>query len=213
MARKPADVIAKSNKPYGRDAIWTAIRKLASTAKDATFTCRDIFDACGHEVKKGTIKTYVNGLTNAGYLTTGIRTPGAFFEATKYRLSRNVGAEAPRVRKDGSEVTQGLGTEAMWRTMKTLNAFTAAELALAASTSKAQVAETAAADYLKFMIKAGFVRAVAKGAPGKPARMAFIRARDPGPKPPQIQRIKQVFDPNSNTVVWPKSEITKGGAR
>ncbi len=201
MARKPADKIAKSNKPYGRDDIWTAIRKLGK--QDARFTARNIFDECGHEINSGTIKTYVDCLTKA-HILKACTTPTARFKSTVYCLLKDPGAEAPRVNPRGEEVTQGLGTESMWRTMKTMNAFTAAELALMASTSKVQVGESTAKNYLQFMRKAGYVRAVAVK-PGKPTRYAFARARDPGPLPPKIQRIKQVFDPNSGTVVWPKA--------
>ena len=74
---------------------------------------------------------------------------------------------------------------------------TPAELALAASTKVVAVKTATAADYLKFMLRAGYVRRNA-------GRYSFVRARDPGPLAPQIQRVKQVFDPNSKTVVWPK---------
>jgi hypothetical protein len=202
MVRKAADEIAKRKHPYGRDAIWAAIRTLHKRNGDAGFTRRDIYTVCEFEVNRGTIQTYTDGLLNAGIIATD--EPGQKFQSTVYRLVKDVGAEAPRVRKDGTEVTQGLGTEAMWRTMKTMAAFTSGELALAASTSKAHINEASAKDYLKFIRRAGYIRLVSKGEPGKPARYAFIRSRDPGPKPPQIQRVKQVFDPNSNTVVWPK---------
>ncbi|HEY9081307.1 hypothetical protein [Magnetovibrio sp.] len=212
MARKSSDAIANSKMPYGRDAIWAAIRTLHKRNGESGFTRRDIYTECGYEISRGTIQTYTDSLTNAGIIAITDQ-PGQQFQSTIYLLVKDVGAEAPRIRKDGSEVTQGLGTEAMWRTMKALNAFTAGELCLAASTSKAQVSEPAALDYLKFMRCAGYIREVSKGAPGKPARYAFIRSRDPGPKPPQIQRVKQVFDPNSKTVVWPKPDAAKGGAK
>lgn len=211
MARKPSDEIANSKFPYGRDAIWAAIRTLHKCNGDAGFTRRDIYTECKHEIPRGTIQTYTEGLLKAGYIAEA--ETGERFHSTIYHLIKDVGAEAPRVRKDGTEVTQGLGTEAMWRSMKTLNAFTAGELCLAASTSKAQVTEPSAMDYLKFMRRAGYIREVSKGTPGKPARYAFIRSQDPGPKPPQIQRIKHVFDPNSGTVVWPKANAPKGGAK
>ena len=117
------------------------------------------------------------------------------------------------MRPDGSAVTQGAGTGAMWRSMKILGSFTAPELALLATTDVARVTEETAKTYLRFLERAGFVARVEKARPGhKPSkdRWRFVKSRDPGPLPPQIQRIKQVFDPNSDTVVWPKAA---GGAK
>src|SRR3989339_1396591 len=123
MARKPADKIAKSNKPYGRQDIWTAIRKLGKL--DVGFTTNDLYDECGHEIAKKTITTYVDSLIKAGILS--CFNPQKKFTSSTFCLVLDHGAEAPRVNRQGEEVTQGLGTEAMWRTMKTLSAFTASE--------------------------------------------------------------------------------------
>jgi len=203
MARKPADVVANARFPQGRDEIWKHIRALGRDGK--TFTISDVWFECGKEIHRDTVRSYMTSLVIAGILKNTMAAPG---KAVHFTMPADLGAEAPRVNRRGEHVTQGLGTEAMWRTMKTMSAFTAAELALMASTSKVQISEGAAKDYLKFMARAKFVRTV-EMKPGKPTRFAFARQRDPGPKPPQIQRIKQVFDPNSNTVVWPKAEDQK----
>ena len=52
--------------------------------------------------------------------------------------------------------------------------------------------------------RAGYVR-VAKQADRRGGKevVIFLAARDPGPLPPQIQRVKRVWDPNSERVVWP----------
>jgi hypothetical protein len=38
-------------------------------------------------------------------------------------------------------------------------------------------------------------------------RYRFLAARYSGPKPPMIQRIKAVYDPNRSEVVWSSLEV------
>ncbi len=203
MARQSADKVANARWPQGRQVIWEAIR--GQGASYLTFSVRDVWDACGREIPKDTIRDYIRALLAGGFLKQ-VTAPTPRKSAT-YQIVGKHGAEAPRVRPDGSIVTQGAGTEAMWRTIKVLGTFSAAELALTASTDVAPVTEETAKTYLRYLERAGFVRCVVKGKPGRGGnkdRWNFVKSRDPGPLPPQIQRIKQVFDPNSNSVVWPK---------
>ena len=203
MARQSVDKVANAKWPQGRQVIWTEIRRLG--AGDALFTTPDIWEGCGREIPRDTVRDYVRALHAGGFLEQV--TASGPRKAATYRIVGKHGAEAPRVRPDGSIVTQGAGTEAMWRTIKVLGTFSAAELALTASTDVAPVTEETAKTYLRYLERAGFVRCVVKGKPGRGGnkdRWNFVKSRDPGPLPPQIQRIKQVFDPNSNSVVWPK---------
>lgn len=180
--RKPAHIIAAAPKPQGRDVIWEWIRTLGA------FTLRDLTDAT--DIKPRTITGYLTGLVAAGYLETelleGRRT---------WRLIRDTGIEAPRVRADGTEVTQGRGTENLWRTMKILRQFTVAELAATAATDEVAISEATARSYTQALARADYLAVLPRNAPNAPARYRF--ARDTGPKPPQIQRVKLVFDPNT----------------
>ncbi len=194
MPRRPVDQLAKELKPQGRDGIWTAIR---AHKGDFTVSCL----CAATDIPAATTRDYLNALCAAqiiGVVRTD--TKGPIITKT-YRLVLDVGAETPRIRKDGVEVTQGRGVEAMWRTIKLLNSFTTDELALTASTAKVTIKKSTAADYLNHMCHAGYVRRNGK-------RYSFVRSKDPGPLAPQIQRVKQVFDPNSKTVVWPKGDAS-----
>lgn len=201
MARKAAHEIAKARWPQGRQTIWNAIQTLGKS--DDPFSLTGIWEECGCEIPRDTVRDYVRSLTNGEFLTkVKQHTPRS---SAEYKLTGRHGTEAPRVRPDGTLVTQGAGVEAMWRTIKLLGNFTAAELALTASTSNARITEETARSYVKYLKKAGYVRVVQAGTPGRNsnrARWSFVKRNDPGPKPPQIQRIKQLFDPNTNKVVW-----------
>ena len=67
----------------------------------------------------------------------------------------------------------------------------------------AEVDAAQARRYLAYLEKAGYVRITRRGR--KVESYTFIPARYSGPKPPQVQRITQVFDANLGRVVWPGS--------
>lgn len=187
MGRQPADALAKKRKPQGRPAIWAEIRK------QRTFTRRSLADATDINMK--TIGDYLDGLVAAKILSRDTYASGHWH----YELIRDRGREAPRVRADGTEVTQGRGTEQLWRAMRVLKRFTAQELAMSASTQSHPVSLAQAKDYCKHLTKAAYLRVTVQGRGGKPSH--FLLAKVTGPLPPMVQRVKRVFDPNLGKVV------------
>jgi hypothetical protein len=97
----------------------------------------------------------------------------------------------------------------MWRTMRMLNGdWSWRDLAIAASTETQPVSETDARDYCATLAKAGYLVPVTRGkgvGTGLPPRYRFAPARNSGPRPPMIQRLCTLFDPNLGTVVWQDS--------
>jgi len=154
-------------------------------------------------VNSSIAQEYLRGLAKAGFI--GLTQEPTRVQPNRYRLLRDNGIEAPRVKKDGSPVTQGLAQEQMWRTLRTIKGDTnASELAAHASTSKVKVAVIAASDYLLHLNKADYLTCTA---PGKGVGRGGIQARyrltrNTGPKPPMVQRIGTMYDPNLNEVVW-----------
>jgi len=198
MGLKPID----KRSPLGtREAIWAAIRRLR------VFTATDLWGETN--CSKDTIREYLTGLRAAGIVEYYHDTEKG---ATVHRLARDGGVEAPRVRRDGSEVTSGRGRENMWRTMRVLKEFSARDLAVQASTDDVQIAELEAKSYIHYLHKAGYLAITVESkpgsatTPGRVARYRFVASRYTGPKPPQVQRVKQVYDPNQRKVVW------KGGS-
>jgi hypothetical protein len=206
MARKPAHLTVVGGKPRGRQAVWETIRKLK------TFTLRELAEAC--PVERGTIRTYLICLERGGYIRRSgtkpapggySRIPYAWSPSIVFDFARDVGIEAPRLRKDGTPCTQGNMREQMWRTMKILPSFTPQDLAIAASLEEAAVSVDDAKDYIKHLCRAGYLILVraATGGKGQPqALYRFNKARNSGPKAPMVQRVKSVFDPNLGKIVW-----------
>ena len=200
-----------NGKLMGRDAIWTAIRELKK------FTINDldgkINDQPKTQVNVDTIKTYVTGLTKAEYLKpiAGIRRPddhSGRYTRKRWELINDVGVEAPRVTKNGTPVTQGRNREQMWQAMKILSSFDFRELAANASTEECRISEGDAKIYIQYLAKARYLARLSapinkKGIPGRYKLLPSMRT---GPKPPMIQRIKQVYDPNLDEVMWPIAE-------
>lgn len=205
ITRRPVHL--ESQGPKGdRQSMWEAIRKLHKGGKP--ITVRDVWMLGAEWAPQGRVRDYMTGLEAAGYLR---RTESVRGRLVKYELVRDCGVDAPRVRKDGTEVTQGRGREQMWRTVKIIGDFTSRQLAQAASTPKHEVAETTANDYCLMLAGAGYLTVTRPGGPGKPARYRLAPGRWTGPRAPMVQRLKQLYDPNTGQVVYQRNPHTEGG--
>lgn len=189
----------------GRDGMWEAIRKLRR------FTALDIEGETRCNLES--IKTYIKSLKKAGYIAivdhldnaqSGLAHP-LKYKAAVYELQRD-SITTPRVRRNGDVVTMGAGREQLWRTMRVLKVFSYLDLAVQASTEEHPVSEADARHYLKYLKRAGYIAEIERGKGGRPSRYRFIDRRYTGPRPPMIQRVRQVYDPNLQKVVWPTGE-------
>lgn len=189
MTRKPIDQLNSEPKPQGMDGVWSEIRRLN------IFTAREIQE--NTDIHKKTITDYVKRLTAGGY----IEEHASFQETGRYVLVRDAGIHPPRIRPNGQPVTQGQGTENMWRSMRMLGQFTPRDIMVHSTTDTVSVTEATSKSYCSMLLKARYLRVVQKAVPGqRQATYKFIR--NTGPLPPQIQRVKQVFDPNIREVTY-----------
>lgn len=205
MARKPVHLQMVGGKSP-RQHIWEAIRERRTgiTAGDLEkrFAKKDVF------IELGTIAEYARSLEKAGYIENVTPAGSPIGTPSMWNLVRDNGIEAPRVKKDGSQVTIGLGTEAMWRSMRFLTDFNSTELAGHASAGSEPVSVETAKTYIRFLFMAEYVevvkpaRALGKGKGAIQARYRLVPGKYTGPRPPMIQRTKSVYDPNLGKVVW-----------
>lgn len=195
--RKPVDMGIESS----QDVIWTGVRTLGAFTQDELTIW--IFNQGHKAINDATVKSYLDRLRLGGYLNVEVETVSNTMCKYHYTLLKNTGVETPRLSKKGKPVTQGRGRENLWRTMRVLNDFNFRELAAAASTEEQPVTEVASSDYVKHLCKAGYLHQISKSNKnGKLARYRLMPGRYTGPKPPQIQRTKQIYDPNLGEVVW-----------
>jgi len=183
MPRKPID---QRSKLRGQDCYWAAIRQLS--AECGAFTLSDVVNRSN--APKNSVEEYMRRLKAAGY----IEKAGKSGAANLFRVLRD-SRFTPRVRRDGSEVG-GNKQDHMWRAAKMIKSFTPQDLAVSASTDQVTVSEVQARDYCQRLARAGYFRRV------EPNKYAMLPSKNTGPLAPCVQRVKQVFDPNLNRVVW-----------
>lgn len=197
MARKPAHLQARG-KLTPRERIWAAIRR----EKRVT-----VFGLARRlHIDDRTVQSYLIALARAGYVAIFNKTEGVIVRddastiKVEFELRNDVGIDAPRVNVQGREVAQGRGTLALWRAMRIHKQFDFRELAAFACTDTLRVAPNTAGTYCQFLARAGYLQILLASKPGTPAR--YRLAKYTGPKAPQIQRVKHLYDPNLGEVVW-----------
>ncbi len=192
--RKPASV-----GQYGtQDAIWHAIRELRN------FTSADLICHINRRLKvnDSTVESYLQRLRKGGYLSADKKRFKGSCAISHYTLEKDTGVETPCLRKDGSPSLQGRGREQLWRSMKILKAFDWDDLCLAASTEAVKISKLTAKEYVQSLHRAGYLSLIKEAKPGTRARYRFLPSRNTGPRPPQVQRVKRVYDPNLDKVMW-----------
>lgn len=194
--RKPAHLATQDGK-NNRQRVWDEIRRRPEGISCYTISRRT-------SLNDETVRTYLSCLRKAGYLERG----DGVGDWTEFRLIRNTGADAPLLRLDGKSSRQGLGTEAMWRTLRMLSVLDATDLARFASLATPTTVSTAK-NYLKWLNWAGYLDIVTPSRPGRQARYSLARGMNTGPRPPMIQRCGQLFDANLGKVVFVRNSGVK----
>lgn len=190
-----------------RQKIWEAIRALHADGQ--SISTREVWASMSDTMPRTRVDDYIRSLVAGGYLEcqNPDRRRGV---PAEYALVRDVGIEAPRVRRDGTTPPIP-GREQLWRTLKIVGEFTAAELADAASTPQTPIERTTAEEYCRFLKGGGYLQVARASAPGVAARYRLIPSRWTGPQAPMIQRTKRLFDPNTGEVVFERVTKTEGG--
>ncbi len=176
-----------------RACAWKEMRRRGSKR----FSLDHLKDVC--DAHPRALHDYVVGLCHAGYL----RDHGD----GDYELVRDAGAEAPMLKRDGRELRDTREREQLWRTMKMLRQFTADDLAIHASTEEHPISKGSAAYYLDALRLAGYI--VVAGRCGRRTLYRLLPSRA-GSKPPLLQHVMQVFDPNEGKVVWQAGQVGGG---
>ncbi|MBB96951.1 MAG: hypothetical protein CML68_20435 [Rhodobacteraceae bacterium] len=181
--RRPAD----AGQP-GRQEIWEAVRR-----QTGAFTVSGIVETCG--ASRRTVSGYLECLAAGEYVS--CTPPESVGQPARYTLLKDTGYHAPRLRQDGSVVTQGQAAEQLWTSMRILKRFTSLELM---ETATIEIPEGTAKAYCRTLLAAGYLKVLRKAEPAKGRIALYQLIRQSGPKPPQVQRVKRVFDPNTGDV-------------
>ena len=183
-----------------RQRVWLAIRKFSTD-----FTLLQVAEE--GLMKTSSARDFVRGLQNAGYIDIAYEKQviGRRVKVIHYKLVRDVGYTAPTVSRDGTETNPAQANKAMWNTFRILKRpINAEELVNLSCNDQLTISIFTANTYLQLLHDAGYLRLMkaAENITGKKAKYQLIEAMNTGPIPPQIQRAKQVFDPNTNQVMY-----------
>lgn len=183
-----------------RQRVWLAIRDNAEE-----FTIQQVADL--GSMKYESTRSFVNQLAKADLVRVisiqPLHHPNCQVKQKVYRLVQDLGYHYPQMTKSG-ELLGITGNKAMWNTLRiTQKAVSADELAALSSNDDLQVKVSTASSYLSMLYEAGYVQRVqeAKTSGGK-AKYMLLASMNTGANPPQVQRVKQVFDPNLNETMY-----------
>ncbi|MDR0701288.1 MAG: tellurite resistance TerB family protein [Azoarcus sp.] len=182
-----------------RQKTWNAIRATCGNE----FTVTELETALDHSpndrVARNSIADYIGALIRAGIVEKG--QPGSRFTAQHYKLARDEGHDAPRLRRDGGRVTQGDVKDRIWRTLRfhTHQPLSVREIAAFASGPGVTINEKTARAYLRELARAGYLQLDDEY---RVTLRPYPHGSPPGPRAPIICRARCVFDPNTCTVVW-----------
>lgn len=143
-------------------------------------------------MRRDTIRDFLRRLVKGGYLRVVREEPtnGTGSPRRVYRLVKDQ-PDAPQLRRDGTPAVRvGRANEQMWRTMKMVDRFGYADLAMLSSTESCRVTFETAKSYVVALHTAGYLKRIDRG---------LYRLRpdmNTGPLAPMVQRTDWVFDPN-----------------
>lgn len=187
VARKASGRLQVDQGGAGRQEMWQAMKTMPQH-----ITVRALVDRTG--LGRSSVQRYLKALTAAGYLNA---TEAEVGKPAVWELIQDTGFHAPRVREDGTKVTQGEAYEQLWRGMYMLKTFSFVDLVQHASI---EISEATARDYCKRLLSAGYLQVKTKADPHRGLIASYRLIRNRGPQAPQIQRVQRVFDPNSREV-------------
>lgn len=206
MGRKSVTENLAAQKCFNpQDAIWQAIRALKARPFSRSELCMQLVNMDMSGINDETVLSYLQRLTRGGYIKAEAipnSHSGAVTSTQEYTLLRDVGNEAPHLRRDGTPTQQGSGNDKLWRSMKVLKEFTYIDLLASANVGGAEIKTTTAKSYLKHLHTAGYLVIKVPGRPNTPARYQLLPSKNTGPRAPMVQRTHQVFDPNLRQIVW-----------
>lgn len=189
--RKPAQLEMIGGKS-ARQRVWEEIRE-----NPECFECYRT--AKRANVDTDSFLSYVKCLMAGGYVE--LIDNGRKRDQRTYKLIKNAGAEAPRLDSKGNEVKQGLGVECIWRTLRMMGVLDIALLYQHVTLAGVDIKEATVKRYICALRKAGYLQVIVKSTPHRQERFCLKPAMDTGPRAPQLQNVKTVYDPNLNKVM------------
>ena len=180
----------KLNKPrQPRQVIWQALRD----CRERKWYVEELAELAG--VTRQAAHIYAHALVLAGLASeTELRQPGYKRPRKCYRLLKDVGRDAPRLKADGTPAREPL-QDVLWRTMKILHQFTVSDL-VAHVCMTHEVSRRLANDYTRVLEAAGYLKNTVSA-----AKKRFVLLKNTGGRAPRLYLASELYDPNLNEIV------------
>lgn len=179
----------------GQNYCWQVIRDLTASDRGRLFTVADVHDQTS-ATSVGVVRKFLRTAAKAGYLEQ--LAPKGIGQPTRWRVLKRV-TRLPHLTNDGQIVQAG--QDAMWNAMRALGTFSAAELAISASTEECPIGIETAKAYIKALNRAGYFRVERGTTRGRPATYRLKPSMNTGPLAPKVLRAEMVYDQNKNAIV------------
>lgn len=127
-----------------------------------------------------------------------------------------MGIDVPRTTQDGRPLRHCQRRKQMWRTIRSIKEFTWRDILVYANMEDSFISPSDVRRYVQYLHKAGYLVEVPlsklgyRSATGILVHYRLLPSRNTGPRPPMIQRLNQVFDPNLGEVVWSQKGEEEG---
>lgn len=199
-----------TGKKEQRQKMWEAIRLLRPG-----FTINDIVRRTAG--RSSCVSRYVQALVKAGVVGLVEAPVGAAKTGRGkiFALVRDEGAEHPRLNDKGERTYGHLAAENIWRTLRILGGdLSVYDVSQTASAGGVSVSVVKVRQYLNALVEAGYVEKT-EGGPKKPETFRLVSNKYTGPRPPEIRQLEnlQVYDPNTNKLVYTKTTGSFGADR
>lgn len=178
---------------HGSEWFWSVMLDKTANGETVTF---DEVDSAGDPYQEGALRVFFKKMIKGGYIE---RIEG---RPIRYRLLKRQ-RDCPIIARNGDLSNVGAGRQNMWNAMRRAHGgFTIADLAVAASTDDVQVSVANAKKYVAKLHKAGLLRVVREGKPGKSWHVfMLLGSANTGPKAPRIHNANLVYDQNKGVII------------
>lgn len=143
-------------------------------------------------------KTWLGMLLSAGYVSREQISLTRKLPTYRYQLIRDIGQKPPRIDSKGSPKPPSV-SETIWRTIRILKTFNANQIIASGSTPELVLNIASVRQYLRHLHSARYLQVRQAG---KAKQLAIYQLiHNTGPKAPEVQRGKKVYDCNLGLVV------------
>lgn len=181
------------------EQVWDIVRK-----SETGLSVRDVRHQVVGEITYNRVKAWLDKWQAAGYVARTADT-STYPTVYLYEVIHDCGQKPPQVDGNGTPKKQS-GNEIVWRTARILKNFNARQVIASANDGDTQLNEKAVRQYLLHLYDAGYITWV--NADDTQALAQYVLTVNTGPKAPEVQRGKKVYDGNLGIIVYdPKTAL------